>query len=45
MRKYNVIDLFSGAGGLSQGFKQADFNILMGVDFDDPALKTYKHNL
>lgn len=40
MRKYNVVDLFSGAGGLSQGFKQAGFNILMGVDFDDPALKT-----
>ena len=28
MRKYNVVDLFSGAGGLSQGFKQAGLNIL-----------------
>lgn len=45
MSKINVIDLFSGAGGLSQGFKQAGYNILMGIDFDDSALKTYQHNL
>lgn len=45
MSKYNVIDLFSGAGGLSQGFKQAGYNVLMGVDFDDAALRTYQHNL
>lgn len=45
MTKNNVIDLFSGAGGLSQGFKQAGYNILMGVDFDDAALRTYGHNL
>lgn len=43
-KKYNVIDLFSGAGGLSQGFKQAGYNILAGIDFDDPALKTYSYN-
>lgn len=42
--KFNVIDLFSGAGGLSQGFLQAGFNILAGIDFDDAALKTYAHN-
>lgn len=45
MSKYNVIDLFSGAGGLSQGFKQAEYNVLMGVDFDEAALRTYQHNL
>lgn len=44
-KKYNVIDLFSGAGGLSQGFLQAGYNILAGIDFDDDALKTYKHNI
>lgn len=43
--KYNVIDLFSGAGGLSQGFVQAKFNILAGIDFDEAALKTYGHNI
>ena len=42
--KYNVIDLFCGAGGLSKGFKDANYNILAGIDFDDAALKTYKHN-
>lgn len=43
--KYNVIDLFSGAGGLSQGFVQAGYNVLAGIDFDDAALKTYTHNI
>lgn len=42
--KYNVIDLFCGAGGLSKGFKDANYNILAGIDFDDAALKTYNHN-
>lgn len=45
MENINVIDLFCGAGGLSQGFKQAGYKVLMGVDFDDAALKTYAHNL
>lgn len=43
--KYTTIDLFSGAGGLSQGFLQAGYNILAGIDFDDSALKTYAHNI
>lgn len=43
-KKYKVIDLFSGAGGLSQGFLQANYEILAGIDFDEPALKTYQHN-
>lgn len=40
----NVIDLFSGAGGLSRGFLDAGYNIVLGVDFDDMALKTFKEN-
>ncbi|HEM5140156.1 TPA: DNA cytosine methyltransferase [Streptococcus suis] len=43
--KLNTIDLFSGAGGLSQGFLQAGYNVKLGVDFDDAALKTYEHNI
>lgn len=43
-RKINVIDLFSGAGGLSRGFMDAGFNVLLGIDFDDAALKTFKAN-
>lgn len=44
-KKYSVIDLFSGAGGLSQGFVQAGFDVLAGIDFDDAALQTYSHNI
>ncbi|PET65077.1 DNA (cytosine-5-)-methyltransferase [Bacillus sp. AFS001701] len=44
-KKYTVIDLFSGAGGLSQGFVQAGYDLLAGVDFDDAALRTYAHNI
>lgn len=40
----NVVDLFSGAGGLSRGFMDAGFNVRLGIDFDDAALKTFKAN-
>ncbi|EAD7747784.1 DNA cytosine methyltransferase [Listeria monocytogenes] len=40
----NVIDLFSGAGGLSRGFMDAGFDVKLGIDFDDAALKTFKAN-
>ena len=42
--RLNVLDLFCGAGGLSEGFKKAGFNILLGIDSDEDALKTYKLN-
>jgi len=29
-----VVDLFVGAGGLSQGFQQAGFRIMAGADVD-----------
>lgn len=41
----NTIDLFAGAGGLSQGFLQAGYNLMLGADFDTPALNTYAHNI
>ena len=37
---FKVLDLFSGAGGLSRGFYDAGY----GVDFDKAALKTFKEN-
>ena len=40
----NVIDLFSGAGGLSKGFMDAGFDILLGVDNDKDALNTFSIN-
>lgn len=43
-KKYNVLDLFCGCGGLSKGFEMAGYHILLGVDFNAPALKTYEFN-
>ena len=40
----NVIDLFCGCGGLSEGFRLAGFNIIGGIDFNEAAIKTYNHN-
>lgn len=36
-----VIDLFTGAGGLSEGFHRAGFEIAAAVDMDPVALRTY----
>lgn len=41
---YKVLDLFSGAGGLSRGFYDAGYDVVLGVDFDEAALKTFKAN-
>lgn len=40
----NVIDLFCGCGGLSYGFEKASYNILLGIDNDKMALKTFEYN-
>lgn len=39
-----VVDLFSGAGGLSVGFSKKPFNILFGIEWDKYAAKTYSAN-
>jgi len=44
MKEYNAIDLFAGCGGLSKGFMDAGFNILVGVDNDQAALDTFALN-
>lgn len=44
MKTINVLDLFCGAGGLSRGFMDAGYNVVLGVDFDEAALKTFKAN-
>lgn len=41
---FKVIDLFSGAGGLSLGFEQAGFEIIGGIDFDKSAIETFNFN-
>ncbi len=40
----NVIDLFSGCGGLSLGFQKAGFDILAAYDNWEPAISVYKEN-
>ena len=44
MKKFTCLDLFAGAGGLSRGFYDAGFNVVLGVDFDDAALQTFAKN-
>lgn len=44
MKKYKVLDLFCGAGGLSLGFKLAGFKIVGGVEWDKAAMETHKKN-
>ena len=39
-----LIDLFSGVGGLSQGFEWSGFEPVVAIDFWDDAIKTYNHN-
>lgn len=41
---FNVLDLFCGCGGLSKGFEDAGYNVLLGIDFWDVSLQTYKYN-
>jgi DNA (cytosine-5)-methyltransferase 1 len=43
-KKFNVLDLFCGCGGLSQGFIDAGYNVILGIDFDQAALETFKYN-
>jgi DNA (cytosine-5)-methyltransferase 1 len=42
--KLTVIDIFCGAGGFSEGFRQQGYEILLGIDSWEPAIKTYNHN-
>jgi DNA (cytosine-5)-methyltransferase 1 len=41
---FYVADLFAGAGGLTEGFRQARFNPVAAVEFDEWAARTYAAN-
>lgn len=43
-KKFSVVDLFAGAGGLSEGFRMEGFQILIANDFNKEAARTYKLN-
>ncbi len=46
MKKYRVIDLFSGAGGLSEGFLQTGkFEFVAHVEWEKPMVETLRKNL
>jgi DNA (cytosine-5)-methyltransferase 1 len=42
--RITVCDFFCGAGGLSEGFKQAGFEVVLGVDTDEAAIATYNNS-
>jgi DNA (cytosine-5)-methyltransferase 1 len=44
MERPTVIDLFCGAGGFSEGFRQQGFEMIAGYDHWKPAVDTYDHN-
>lgn len=43
--KPTVLDLFSGAGGIAWGFKQAGYDVVGGVDFSKPAIASFTANM
>lgn len=42
--KLTAIDLFSGAGGLTLGLKQAGFDVVAAIEIDEIAAETYRLN-
>lgn len=43
-RAHSIVDLFCGAGGLAEGFRQAGFAVIAGSDNDPDALATFALN-
>ncbi len=46
MKKFNAIDLFAGAGGLSEGFLETErYNFLAHIEWEKPMVDTLRNNL
>lgn len=43
-KKNTVIDLFCGCGGLSQGFLDAGYDVILGIDKWKDAVETFNYN-
>lgn len=41
---FKSIDLFAGGGGLSEGLKQAGFNVVSAIENNHIAAETFRHN-
>lgn len=41
---FRVVDLFCGAGGFSEGFRQAGYRVVLGADIDPDACATFALN-
>jgi DNA (cytosine-5)-methyltransferase 1 len=44
MNVFDAIDIFSGAGGLSLGLKDAGWNVQAAIEFDRTAIQTHEEN-
>ncbi len=44
MKKYKLIDLFSGVGGISTGFHWAGFTTVLANEYDKEIGEAYKSN-
>lgn len=44
LSQVKVLDLFCGGGGLSEGFLQAGYDVVAGVDANEDFLTTYERN-
>ena len=44
-KKYKLVSLFSGIGGIDLGFEYAGFETIWANDFDKFAVQTYKKNV
>lgn len=44
MSNITLVDFFCGAGGFSEGFKQAGIKIIQGIEVDNKAIETFNFN-
>ena len=44
MKKPKVIDLFAGVGGMSLGFENQGFEVVIANEYDESIAKAYKEN-
>ena len=44
MKKPKVIDLFAGVGGLSLGFENCGFDVVLANEYDESIAAAYKAN-